>query len=128
MKNLLVSSIVLLVAAGCHGGAQTRTPEQWRADVAKEIDARLPKLRACYAVEPGAAVALRITAWPTDVKGPYDITSKTLWVEHDWEHGGQNDPPTLTDCIDRALKGLPLPPQDANVGNGTWRITFKPTA
>jgi hypothetical protein len=106
------------VLIGCGGGSQTRTPDQWQAEVGKAIDGKTADLRACYR-QAGAgqktSVPVTITATPSD-----DATA-TMSVSSDPSAAA------LGDCVTKALAGLPLPAGDSNIGDGAWKVTFDPS-
>ncbi|MEO8873949.1 MAG: hypothetical protein ABI461_00045 [Polyangiaceae bacterium] len=128
MKTTLVQSMKLVLAfaaigaapvlIGCGGGSQTRTADQWQQEVGNEIGTKTADLRACYRAAGGSAktsVGLVITATPSS-----DATA-TLVSAADPASAGP-----IADCVATALKGLPLPPGDSNIGDGTWHVTFDP--
>lgn len=149
MTRFTCCSVLVLVSisgvAGCmHREPVTRTPDDWRTDVGRLVEARAPELRKCFEehgpkdkTKGSVVVGVGLythpnrkdayeTISPPEPKelDPTKITVRgaavldTLPWRDTWAEG-------LQSCVAKALEGMPKPtPGDNNIGKGWFRIFF----
>ncbi len=110
---------------GC-SGSRTRTPAEWRDELAPEIDARSGSLTACYEKSGLGKSAKDEDRRALVVVEFVGYREKELLVTLDEEPAFHSESRALTDCVLAALKGIPVPPDDTHRGYGSWWFVFEP--
>lgn len=126
--KLGVSCLVVVAAASLVGcsGSRTRTPAEWRDELAPQIDARREALTTCYeksGLGKSPKDADRRALVVVDFVG---YRESELAVTLDEEPVGHSENRMLTDCVLAALKGIPIPPDDTRRAYGNWWFVFEP--
>lgn len=152
--NILGLGAVVLAASslGCAKADMTRTPEQWRDDVAVQMTPLADDFRACYqkskaawakhadAMKGGTSVASSMKPKPREtviVRIEIDSVAADP-PKVDASQGYDDKVPKeeitsdgdLANCVRDLVKSkVKVPPKsDDNKGYGTWRVTFVPDA
>jgi hypothetical protein len=119
MKNLsTLASIALLstVAVGC----AYRSPEMWRDDTNKVLEAKNNDIKTCYDAylkgAPGAGGKVTVK-FEVETEG-----GKIQNVQVD--KAGTTAPPEVGECVKKNIEGLVINPPDRRVGQATYVYEF----
>ena len=129
MKTILLCAVVASAVAGCSFAA--RSPEMYRDDTNKVLEAKNPDIKACYdGVLKGTPGASGKVTVKFDVqKDGEDNAGKVVNVQVD--AGGTTAPPPVADCVTKNITGAgPLNPPDKRLGQATyvWEFSAPPPA
>lgn len=114
MTRTALFAVALLALAGCSKRQGiARSPDQFKDDVGKQIEARKPALEACRREIPADQQKAKV--------------SVEVSVQIDQTFGNKVEPKgngKLDECVKNALSDVRLDPVDQNMGLGTWVIAF----
>jgi hypothetical protein len=129
MKTTLIVSASLLAVAGCSFAA--RSPEMYRDETTKALEAKNNDVRACYdgvlKGTPGAAGKVTVNF---DVAKDGEQGAGTV-VNVRVDKANTTAPDAVSDCVTKTIAGAgPLNPPDARQGQATYVYEFAapPTA
>lgn len=117
MKTILtLASLAMLTAVGC----AYRSPEMWRDDTNKVLEAKNNDIRACYdgVLKTSPGVGGKVTVkFEVETEG-----GKIQNVQVD--KANSTAPDALGDCVKKNIEGLVIAPPDRRVGEGTYVYDF----
>ena len=117
MKTLLsLCTLTMLTFVGC----AYRSPEMWRDDTNKVLEAKNNEIRACYdnVLKSSPGVTGKVTVkFEVETDG-----GKIQNVQVDKANTTAPDP--LGDCVKKNIEGLVIAPPDRRVGEGTYVYDF----
>jgi len=119
MKHSLVAlSVLSALVAGCSFAA--RSPEMYRDDTAKLLEARTPEIKSCY--------DKTLKAWQDasgTVRVSFTVKKETGEItDAQVDRNGTNAPDELSSCVVQSIAGLKLEPPDRSDGRATFTWNF----
>jgi hypothetical protein len=119
MKHALVATTLLAaLSTGCSFAA--RSPEMYRDDTAKLLEAQTPEIKACY--------DKTLTAWKDasgTVRVTFTVKKKTGEItDAQVDKTATNAPDELSSCVVQSINGLKLEPPDQSDGQATFTWNF----
>lgn len=118
MKTITLTSLAVLSAFAV--GCAYRSPEMWRDDTNKVLEAKNNDIRACYdnilKTTPTASGKVTVK-FEVETEG-----GKIQKVEVD--KANTTAPPEVGDCVKKSIEGLVISPPDRRVGQATYVYEF----
>ncbi len=124
VKASIKLSLVALMASTVGCSFYARSPEDYRDETQKVLDAKAPEIKTCYdtALKGNQELQGRVTVMFT-VEAE---TGKIKDVKVD--PAGTTAPAELATCVTSAVDGLALAPPDKRDGMATWVYEFSAMA
>lgn len=120
MKTTTTTFAALALLSSVAVGCAYRSPEMWREDTNKVLEAKNNDIRVCYDEHlkkaPGTGGKVTVT-FEVETEG-----GKIQNVQVD--PAGTTAPPELGECVKRNIEGLVISPPDRRVGQATYVYEF----
>lgn len=120
MKTSVLTFSSLVVLGSFAVGCAYRSPEMWRDDTNKVLEAKNNDIRTCYdsflkgSPRAGGKVTVKFEVETEGGK----IQNVTV------DKAGTTAPPELGECVKKNIEGLVISPPDRRVGQGTYVYEF----